>query len=89
MELRDKQTLALYMQHKKERTGLNASDLARHAKVSRQFISRLRHGHDTTCRPETADLIARFLDVPLAALFVERPSISSSQNSNQRTKVAA
>lgn len=74
MELRDPKMLALFMQQKRERTGLNASNLADTAGVSRQFISQLKTGRDKTCKPETADLIARFLDVPLEALFVEKSS---------------
>lgn len=88
MELRDPATLAMFIQQKKERTGLNQSDLARAAGVSRQFISRLRNDHDKTCSPQTADLIARFLDVPLAALFVERVPPTEGRNDNQRKAVA-
>jgi DNA-binding XRE family transcriptional regulator len=88
MELRDPKMLALFMQQKRERTGLNASDLARAAGVSRQFISQLKHEHDKTCKPETADLIARFLDVPLEALFVEKSSRVTGQSVRQQKRAA-
>lgn len=88
MELRDPKMLALFMQQKRERTGLNASDLARAAGVSRQFISQLKHEHDKTCKPETADLIARFLDVPLEALFMEKTSRVAGQNIKQGRRAA-
>lgn len=88
MELRDKDLLVLYMRHKQERTGLNGSDLARAVGVSRQFISQLRQGHDKTCKPETADLIARFLDVPREALFVEKTSRDTGHDIKRERRVA-
>jgi len=89
MELRDPQTLALFIQQKLERTGLNQSDLARAAGVSRQFISQLKKEHDKTCKPETADLIARFLDVPVEVLFVEKSSRDAGQGVKPQARRAA
>jgi DNA-binding XRE family transcriptional regulator len=89
MELRDKAIFALFLDQKQDRTGLNGSDLARTVGCSKQFISRLRHGHDKTCKPETADLIARFLDVPLEALFVEKSSRNTGEDAPQRGRKAA
>jgi transcriptional regulator with XRE-family HTH domain len=88
MELRDTELLEEFLWQKKQRTGLNASDLARAVGKSRQFISQLRKGHDKTCKPETADLIARFLDVPTRVLFVEKSSRVAGQATKQQRRAA-
>lgn len=88
MELRDPELLAEFIQQKKERTGLNASNLAQAVGKSRQFISQLKNGHDKTCKPETADLIARFLDVPTRVLFVERTSTAGVHGDKQQRRAA-
>lgn len=64
-------------------------ELAEQAKCSRGFISHLVAGRKTTCKPETAERIARYLRVDLELLFV--PSISPVEQSKKpvgRKKVA-
>lgn len=85
MELRSAELLVEYMKH---RDNMKTVELARYADVSKQFISRLRHGHDKTCRPETAQRIERALGVPQGALFVEKTSVTGSGSSKQRRRAA-
>lgn len=85
MELRSPELLVAFM---KNRDNMKGVELARYAGVSKQFISRLCHGHDKTCKPETAERIERALQVPPGGLFVERTSSVTGQN-NQRDGRAA
>lgn len=63
-------------------------DLSKAAGVSKGFVSHLTAGRKKTCKPATADAIARRLGVPLVVLFV--PSVSSAEGSigNQQRKAA-
>lgn len=80
MRLISPDVLRTWMGH----TGKSLADLAAAAEVSRGFISHLTSGRKTTCKPRTAVLIARCLDVPLEALFV--PSISSDAGRTVKPK---
>lgn len=87
MELRSKDLLVAFMANHGQ-DGMKVVELARAAQVSKQFISRLRHGHDKTCRPETAEAIERALGVPTGVLFVEKNSTSSGQNTQPQRRAA-
>lgn len=85
MELRSKELLVEFM---RSHDNMTCVELARAAGVSKQFISRLRRGHDKTMKPETAERIARGLKIPLAALFVEKVSPVGGQTSTPRGRAA-
>jgi DNA-binding Xre family transcriptional regulator len=85
MELRSAELLIDFMKH---RDNMKTVELARYADVSKQFISRLRMGHDKTCKPETAERIERALGVPPGALFVEKTSTTGGGISKQRRRAA-
>lgn len=85
MRLVSGEALRFWMDEKQ----VSLQDLALAADVSKGFVSHLTAGRKKTCKPATADAIARRLGVPLVILFV--PSISSTEGSpiKQQRRVAA
>lgn len=59
---------------------LSNADLAKHAGVSRTFISALVNERRTSCTPRVAECIAERLEVPLVVVFDPRPSAGSGNN---------
>lgn len=55
-------------------------DVARAAGCGRTFISALVNGRRNSCKPATADRIARYLQVPLEVLFVPSASTTSGRD---------
>lgn len=78
MRLISPDTLRALMAQKR----VSYADLAGAADVSKGFVSHLLSNppRKKTCKPATADKIARRLDVPLELLFV--PSISNAEGSD-------
>lgn len=59
---------------------LSNADVAKHAGVSRTFISALVVGRKTSCTPAVAELIAERLEINLELLFDPRQSAVSGRN---------
>lgn len=59
------------------------ADVADAAGVGRTFISALVNGRRNSCKPRTAERIARYLQVPLEILFVEQASTGSCRSSER------
>jgi plasmid maintenance system antidote protein VapI len=55
------------------------ADVGDAARCGRTFISALVNGRRKSCKPETAERIARYLQVPLEILFVPMTSTTSGQ----------
>jgi transcriptional regulator with XRE-family HTH domain len=55
-------------------------DVARAAGVGRTFISALVNERRTSCKPETATEIARYLQVPLDIIFTPKTSTDSGSS---------
>lgn len=62
--------------------------LARYAEVHPSFIDHLLAGRRSSCEPETAELIAEGLGVPLTVLFDPKEP-SARQSGTKSRKVAA
>lgn len=58
-------------------------DVAMAAGVGRTFISALVNERRTSCKPKTAENIARYLQVPLAILFVEMASTDGGRSGDE------
>lgn len=58
-------------------------DVARAVGCGRTFISALVNERRTSCKPKTAELIARYLQIPLEILFVPKMPTGSRQKSDR------
>lgn len=63
--------------------GVSNLDVALAAGVGRTFISALVNERRTSCTPQVAQRIERFLSVPEGVIFVERASAVSGENSKE------
>ena len=61
---------------------LSNEDVARAAGVGRTFISALVNERRTSCKPKTAERIARCLQVPLEIVFTAKASTDSGSSSH-------
>lgn len=68
---------------------LSNQDVAMAAGVGRTFISALVNERRTSCTPEVADRIVRYLQVPLEVLFVARASTDSGHGADRSLMKAA
>ena len=69
--------------------GLSNADVALSSDVGRTFISALVNERRTSCKPITAERIARRLEVPVTVLFDPKQSADSGSSDKQREKVSA
>lgn len=60
-----------------DQRGVSNNDVALAAGVGRTFISALVNGRKTSCTPQVAQRIERFLSVPPGVLFVAQTSAGS------------
>lgn len=67
---------------------LSNEDVARAAGCGRTFISALVNERRTSCTPEVAERIARYLQVPLEIIFTPKTSTTSG-SSAQRERIAS
>lgn len=73
-----------------DQRGVSNADVALAAGCGRTFISALVNGRRDSCKPETAERIALYFQVPLELLFTPRTSAASGQTVKpQMRKVAA
>jgi transcriptional regulator with XRE-family HTH domain len=84
MRLRSPDTLRALM----KQSNLSFKDLGDLIGKHRSFISHLLAGRRYSCKPETAELIALALHVPLEVLFDVRQSTSSTSNDKQKVTAA-
>jgi transcriptional regulator with XRE-family HTH domain len=60
------------------------ADVAMAAGCGRTFVSALVNGRRNSCKPDTAERIARYLQVPLEVLFVPKvPTVSRPNESRE------
>lgn len=60
--------------------GVSNNDVALAAGVGRTFISALVNGRRTSCTPQVAQRIERFLSVPEGVIFEQRTSAPSGRD---------
>jgi transcriptional regulator with XRE-family HTH domain len=65
---------------------LTQTELAEMAGLSRQLIGHLLTGARSTCRPDSAEKIARVLFVPLTVLFVPSVTADSGETNKPRQR---
>lgn len=69
--------------------GLSNAEVALSSGVGRTFISALVNERRTSCKPITAERIARRLEVPVTVLFDPKASAASGRSDKQQEKVPA
>lgn len=67
-----------------DQRNVSNQDVALAAGVGRTFISALVNERRTSCTPQVAQRIERFLSVPDGVLFVPKVSASSGRNDNPK-----
>lgn len=84
MKLRDREAFKELLTQNSPQFICTASELARRAGVHYSFISHLKDGRKSTCKPETAALISVSLGVDIDSIFVPKIATTGSGFDNQK-----